>query len=639
MDWVDLPVISALDYFQGVAGYFLFFAQAYGNFFGLIGLVWTSIRLVNSRIDMRSAFWDALSKWFVFLMLINFYYVGTSAISGIANSVGLNAGGGKNIIISNFKSLKARIEADLQKEEQWSKGLTDLYNEELGISLDYLGANEDVDNYVKSLKHFQKDYQWGSNAQKKAFNKKVSAYKKSRPEKENSIWGAETLKALKSVLVYEDTEGEKTDLTGVYVVSEPELNLWLRDSNNNKTNYFSASAICRIGTLICDIIWEKSSMQVIVEEDESGNETYTVKEYSKFSLEKFKAMFFAAICCLGIAASVLFATIQYLMCILEFIIIQGIGAGFIPFYLFDGTKDIPKKLLPVFTGFVIKILVMVICLMFVISLYLNFAAQQISPESGGMGFPALFECLFIVLLSFILTSNAPKIAMTLLTGQPQLSMGEFMAAAGTMALGAMAAKNIAGTAASPAAALAKKKAHNWSESRAAGKEGERKQRQEMKDDFAKKHGIDTSTKEGQKNLDKKWKVYSKSPDRKDEINDKVKTAGRNASAEAKQLQKAENRRHGGAFGETERMLAHYSGALVNPKDTLMRGRAYNTPQSNLDISRIGDGSLVDTNVKGRANANKDEDTKRESMKNGIPSFDEIEGLGTSRKTENTDRGK
>lgn len=72
MDWVDLPIISALDYFQGVAGYFLFFAQAYGNFFGMIGLVWTSIRLVNSRIDMRSAFWDAFSKWFVFLMLINF---------------------------------------------------------------------------------------------------------------------------------------------------------------------------------------------------------------------------------------------------------------------------------------------------------------------------------------------------------------------------------------------------------------------------------------------------------------------------------------------------------------------------------------------------------------------------------------
>lgn len=140
-------------------------------------------------------------------------------------------------------------------------------------------------------------------------------------------------------------------------------------------------------------------------------------------------------------------------------------------------------------------------------------------------------------------------------------------------------------------------------------------------------------------MTKIWKAYSKSPDRKDEINDKVKTAGRNASAEAKQLQKAESRRHGGALGETGRMLAHYSGALVNPKDTLMRGRAYNTPQSNLDISRIGDGSLVDTNVKGRANANKDEDTKRENTKNGIPSFDEIEGLGTSRRTENTDRGK
>ena len=54
-DWVDLPIINAIDYFQGVLCYFLNFARKYGSFFGLIGLVWTSIRLINSRIDMRSA--------------------------------------------------------------------------------------------------------------------------------------------------------------------------------------------------------------------------------------------------------------------------------------------------------------------------------------------------------------------------------------------------------------------------------------------------------------------------------------------------------------------------------------------------------------------------------------------------------
>ena len=106
-DWIDLPIISAIEYFQGILGYFLNFAQKYGSFFGLIGLVWTGIRLVNSRIDLRSAWWDSLSKWFIFILLINFYAAGTSLISSISNEIGLNAGNGKSTIIKNFTSLKS----------------------------------------------------------------------------------------------------------------------------------------------------------------------------------------------------------------------------------------------------------------------------------------------------------------------------------------------------------------------------------------------------------------------------------------------------------------------------------------------------------------------------------------------------
>ena len=113
-DWVDLPIINAIDYFQGTLCYFLNFARKYGSFFGLIGLVWTSIRLINSRIDMRSAWWDTLSKWFIFILLINFYWAGTNLISKMSNSIGLNAGSGKTTIINNFVSLKSRIEADIK---------------------------------------------------------------------------------------------------------------------------------------------------------------------------------------------------------------------------------------------------------------------------------------------------------------------------------------------------------------------------------------------------------------------------------------------------------------------------------------------------------------------------------------------
>lgn len=621
-DWVDLPIINAIDYFQGVLCYFLNFARKYGSFFGLIGLVWTSIRLINSRIDMRSAWWDTLSKWFIFLLLINFYWAGTNFISLLSNEVGLNAGSGKATIINNFTSLKNRIEAELKLQEKWANGLTDLINAELGIELDYIEPGQDVYDYLWQLDGSDEvsSYKFSSKQQKKEFNKKLEAYMKSMPDSENTIWSAQTLEALNSVLIMTSADGgSKTDLTDAYVTDKPELNIWLKDSDGNATTYFSSSAIFRIGILTSQIIWEKALMDITPETNEDGEVEYSIKKNKKFSAKKIGTYIMAGICCVCIIAAVAFALIQYVMCILEFTIVQGIGAGFIPFYLFDGTKDIPKKLVPVFTGFAIKILVMVICLMFVINMYLTFAADQISPSSGNMGWPAFGECIFICLLSFILTSNAPKIAMTLLTGQPQLSMGEFVQAAGAFMGGAMAAKNLGKTAVSPAMAQAKKKAHDWSEQRGASASARQKTEQSMKDKFASEHGIDTSTRAGRKNLDKKWDIYRNSEDRSKEIDGKISKAGMDAASDVKQRQNAEYIKNGGVAGSAGRLLAHYTGAALNAKQTLMQGRDYHVPMSSFDTDRIGSDHLGDTEIKGRKLIDdKDENIKKEDTKNNLP---------------------
>lgn len=620
-DWVDLPIINAIDYFQGVLCYFLNFARKYGSFFGLIGLVWTSIRLINSRIDMRSAWWDTLSKWFIFLLLINFYWAGTNFISLLSNEVGLNAGSGKATIINNFTSLKNRIEAELKLQEKWANGLTDLINAELGIELDYIEPGQDVYDYLWQLDGSEEvsSYKFSSKQQKKEFNKKLEAYMKSMPDSENTIWSAQTLEALNSVLIMTSADGSsKTDLTDAYVTDKPELNIWLKDSDGNATTYFSSSAIFRIGILTSQIIWEKALMDITPETNEDGEVEYSIKKNKKFSAKKIGTYIMAGICCVCIIAAVAFALIQYVMCILEFTIVQGIGAGFIPFYLFDGTKDIPKKLVPVFTGFAIKILVMVICLMFVINMYLTFAADQISPSSGNMGWPAFGECIFICLLSFILTSNAPKIAMTLLTGQPQLSMGEFVQAAGAFMGGAMAAKNLGKTAVSPAMAQAKKKAHDWSEQRGASASARQKTEQSMKDKFASEHGIDTSTRAGRKNLDKKWDIYRNSEDRSKEIDGKISKAGMDAASDVKQRQNAEYIKNGGVAGSASRLLAHYTGAALNAKQTLMQGRDYHVPMSSFDTDRIGSDHLGDTEIKGRKLIDdKDENIKKEDTKNNL----------------------
>jgi type IV secretion system protein TrbL len=624
-DWIDLPIIQAMDYFQGVLVYFLTFAQTYGNFFGLIGLVWTSVRLINSRIDLRTAWWDSLSKWLIFIFLMNFYFAGTSFISYISNDIGINAGNGKTTIINNFVSLRTRIEAELGLQTKWANGLITLVEQELGIDIEPLKPGEDIEDY------YSRSYQSLPKMDSQTKNK-LKEYYKNRPDNENTIWGSQTLEALNNVLTTTSPDGnKKQNVTDAYVTEKPELNIWLRKNKDEASPYLSSSAIVRIGILTCQIIWEKAQMEIITDTNENGEVEYTVKKKKAITLsginwEFVVAAIMAGILCIGIIVSVLFAMIQYTMCILEFIIVQGIGAGFIPFYLFDGTKDIPKKLIPVFTGFAIKMLVMVICVMFVINMYLTYTASQIEPTSGSIGWASFGEGLFIVLLSFILTSNAPKIAMTLLTGQPQLSMGEFVQAAGTMAGIGMGAANIAKTAASPAAALAKNKAHEWGEQKGAATTAKRQQENSMKTQFAKDHGIDMTTRQGQKNLDKKWNVYRNADERKGKIDEKIKTAGKNAKDEVKAQQKANFDKNGGVAGSAGRLLAHYAGAVANPKQTLMQGKSYNMPQSNVDIDRVGKDSKFDwtptnntpndTNNKLKTETN--ETNTENKIKDGLP---------------------
>lgn len=122
---------------------------------------------------------------------------------------------------------------------------------------------------------------------------------------------------------------------------------------------------------------------------------------------------------------------------------MGIGAFFIPFILFDGTKELPKKLVPVFTGFLIKIIVITICMFFVFYLFIQ-KTVDIMTDNGGMNWVSFVTVVFTCVIGFVLTQNAPKITQTLMTGQPQLSMGELVTAAGTLAMGTFKGAKAAG---------------------------------------------------------------------------------------------------------------------------------------------------------------------------------------------------
>lgn len=429
--WLDLPVIQGLEYFGGVLAKGYMWAGRYAILIGLIGIIWSGFKIAMSRAIIKDALWDTLFKWVGFTLLFHLYPSIIIGIGSIGHEIGMKAGGGRTAIISELKAMRESIKADLATNEALNSGL----NAEVRSRLeDY--SNEDsfetYQQYNDFMERFTDEkgaYRFNSKSDKAAARRRSKQSQEKR--KFGGMFSGATLKAIDSVLVERNLDGSKGDvLTDSYL----DLDLYLKDANGDDTFYLSPSALIRVALLSCNILYDKEQISFLskAEEIETSNMNMLQKVGASLAnnISRIPNLIIILFCCVVLILSTLFAGIQYIMTIFEFTIVAGVGAIFIPFMLFDGTKDIPKKLIPVFISFLVKIAVITLCLMFAFYLIIESCINTLADDGYNI-FIKLADICFNSILCYMLTQNAPKIAQTILTGQPQLSMGEFVAAAAT----------------------------------------------------------------------------------------------------------------------------------------------------------------------------------------------------------------
>ena len=164
----------------------------------------------------------------------------------------------------------------------------------------------------------------------------------------------------------------------------------------------------------------------------------------------FAAIIKGLICGFFIVLTGVFALLEYIMCMLEFMLVTSVGVILLPLSIWEGTKFATESYVKALLGFFFKLVFCTLAIFLLlygfISMYRMLIEQRFTGSVDQFAF-IIFTCL----LFLYICKSAPGLAQALITGSPSLSAsGAISAAAGAVAaagsVGGMAQKAATGVA-------------------------------------------------------------------------------------------------------------------------------------------------------------------------------------------------
>jgi type IV secretion system protein TrbL len=457
----DMPLIDGITYFMNMSKNFAEIAILFGKVLGVVCIVWNAFRLWMGTEQVKKACVDIITKFMIFTVLMFTYPQIVDGVITISMNIGKDMGG-SNAVVASFTDLYKSLEKSLQASSDTlltllndNKGLKTISRKTLEVLYGVTDNQETVDNLLRnhgitvwedngSPRGSNPLYSAGGvndsylahRMQAKEFDKQIAAQVVKAYEDGGGKDAAITMKALQEVFQIELTEHGNL----------PSIEQSLYDpfmAGVGDSALLSPGKIVKTASIIASIISRKSSIDYTAALKEEEEDMGFGERLVHNTVQSLLHFILTMLMTLGILASAIFFDIQYTMCLFEYYLVTSIGVIFIPFCLWDGTKSFAAKLVTLFSAYFIKMMVMTLCVFWVFAAYIRMGSFIITRDITVYSF-AYF--LFTCLLGFAVTQNGPQIAVTLLNGSPQLSMGEFMRAAGTIGAGAAMAGKAAATA-------------------------------------------------------------------------------------------------------------------------------------------------------------------------------------------------
>ena len=491
---MDIPLLDGMAYFISTIDKFSSIAGTIAIALFMTTLIWNAFRLWFGTQQVRKAAVDIMLKCLIFTAVFVSYQRIRYGVMDLSMKIGSYAGGGAAEVATRFSDLKETVENKLnasrnymikmfqktQAEGGGSLSETDIKDFSKGVGL----SEEEITKYAQNYGLKITDSAWtaakkdesggailtaviqgisNKKAYKKMLKKLEDEEQKNFEEmvKKGEGEDIQNLLAGFAEVLYENPDWTTADeslkssiekyIYSPFITTSGELkegDKWSlekwKETGMDEGMMVSPAALIKTCVLVANVLMAYRSSDVT-----NGTKKKLIPSWD--DVANFIIMI---IMCIGIIASGVFVCIQYSMCIFEYWIVTSLGILFVPCILFDGTKTYASKLIQLFVAYFIKITIILLCIFWTFSTYIN-ASINIIGSSHPVSLLNFAYVFFALILGFVVTQNAPQIAMTMLNGTPQLSMGEFLHAAGTAAAGAALAKKGATAAAKTAAPVVK----------------------------------------------------------------------------------------------------------------------------------------------------------------------------------------
>ena len=460
MGWIDQNVLDIIDYFNNMWGTYLRYAISLARILFLLSLIWGGIQMAFGTMEGRKFITQNVTRMFAFLLILSVFPAFCTGLKNFALHLSDDLSGTsieKNAVTLGrfYAHLRSEVNSLISGEKQEQADYINLVRNLEKTKLEILNQIEREDYGLQegmpwdpSLKDMQVrdlDYEIDS------YNKKIAKLNQKINNLQENNKYYKILNSLQEVLsitprydlegnlsVYEELVNDYNN--GVNLTDRYNVSLRL-SSGTKETDLLSPSAMVKVLLLGAEIMYTKTFV----------GDSYATKGIGLFgsnlNIQQIITVILAMVTMIFMGFVAATVCIQYVMAVIEYEITTGFSMVLLPCLLFDGLKDMANKILPSLLAQAIKLCMIQLCMYFCLNIFLGVSIKSIT-EPEAMDIKQFFYIVFTMLLTLALCSNAPKLATTMLTGNPQMSMGEFVAAAGAAIGGAKLAGKAMDTASS-----------------------------------------------------------------------------------------------------------------------------------------------------------------------------------------------